>query len=55
MGDCVNDTTEVVFENIIESYRNRAVLKSEIDNTLNNFVQPRLQKIKAIISENIKI
>jgi polysaccharide pyruvyl transferase WcaK-like protein len=53
MGDCVNDTEEIVFKNIVDAFERRNKLKEQIDNTLEILVKPRLEILKSIISNNI--
>ena len=54
LGDCVNDTEDVVLSNMIEAFKNRDMLETEIERVNKLIVKPRIDLLKAIISKNIE-
>ena len=53
MGDCVNETEDVVFDAIVNSFEKRKKIKIQIDDILNTIVKPRLKLLKSIIAKTI--
>jgi polysaccharide pyruvyl transferase WcaK-like protein len=53
LGDCVNTTEDIVFQNIIDAFENRIELKNTINTSLNEVVYPRLNLLKSHISNII--
>lgn len=54
MGDCVNETTEVVFNRMVEAFENRTLLRQQIATSLKEVARPRLELLKQVLSEIIK-
>jgi hypothetical protein len=53
MGDCVNETTEVVYSGLTKAFENRKQLEEQITNSLKTIAQPRLSGLKKLLSNII--
>jgi polysaccharide pyruvyl transferase WcaK-like protein len=54
IGDCVNESEDVVFDLLKDAYYKREQLKTKIDQASKIIVNPRLQLLKDILSETLK-
>ncbi len=54
MGDCVNETEEVVLANLKSAFLDRATLKAQISKTHEVIILPRLKLLKGILSNILK-
>ncbi len=54
IGDCVNSTTEEVYQGLINSFNNLEILQKDIDKSLNDVVIPRIKLLKQRILDMLK-